>query len=108
MSTDPTMRIVLVQGQAVRNFEHALRSIRARGGVARFDAERQVAPLPQSPGDDWAWQGRVLAGWRLLPEEQQVGGLFQVGYERTRNFDFVSDATRNGVLGRIALRFRFL
>lgn len=53
------------------------------------------------------WSGRAVANWQLLPERQQVGALLQFGYERTRNFDFVSAGDRNGFLGRVALEYRF-
>ena len=62
---------------------------------------RRVGVLPKE------WQGRVLAGWQLLPEQKQLGGLLQFGYERTRNFDFIGGDSRNGFLGRIALEYRF-
>jgi hypothetical protein len=53
------------------------------------------------------WTARALASWQLLPERQQLGGLLQFGYERTRNFDFVSDADRNGLVGRVSMQYRF-
>jgi hypothetical protein len=53
------------------------------------------------------WTARALATWQLLPERQQLGGLLQFGYERTRNFDFVSDADRNGLVGRVSMQYRF-
>jgi hypothetical protein len=62
---------------------------------------RKVAVLPKE------WQGRILAGWQLLPEPQQLGGMLQFGYERTRNFNFVRGDSRNGVLARVALQYRF-
>jgi len=62
---------------------------------------RRVAVLPKE------WQGRILAGWQMLPERQQFGGLLQFGYERTRNFNFVGGDSRNGVVARVALQYRF-
>jgi hypothetical protein len=53
------------------------------------------------------WTGRALANWQLLPEQGQLGGLLQFGYERTRNFDFVTGADRNGLVGRVSLQYRF-
>jgi hypothetical protein len=53
------------------------------------------------------WQARLLANWQLIPEQRQLGVLLQGGYERTRNFDFVAAADRNGVLGRVQLEYRF-
>jgi len=53
------------------------------------------------------WRGRALASWQLLPDRRQVGGLVQLGYERTRNFNFVDGNDRNGFLARVALQYRF-
>ena len=53
------------------------------------------------------WQARMLVGWQLLPERQQLGGQLQFGYERTRNFDFVQGDSRNGFLGRASFQYRF-
>jgi hypothetical protein len=53
------------------------------------------------------WQGRMLARWQILPERHQLGAQFQFGYARTRNFDFVDGAERNGFLGRATLQYRF-
>src|SRR5205823_14651383 len=62
---------------------------------------RKVAVLPKE------WQARVLGDWQLLPAQQQFGALMQFGYERTRNFNFVANDSRNGLLGRVALQYRF-
>ena len=53
------------------------------------------------------WSARALANWQLVPESQQLGTVIQFGYERTRNFDFISAADRNGWLGRFTLEYRF-
>ena len=53
------------------------------------------------------WRGRVVASWQLLPERRQLGGLVQLGYERTRNFNFIDASDRNGFLARVALEYRF-
>lgn len=53
------------------------------------------------------WQGRLIATWELLASTQQIGALMQLGYARTRNFDFVDGQTQNGLLGRLAVRYRF-
>jgi hypothetical protein len=62
---------------------------------------RKVAVLPKE------WQGRILLGWHMLPERQQLGWLLQFGYERTRNFDFADGRDRSGFVGRTALQYRF-
>jgi Capsule assembly protein Wzi len=53
------------------------------------------------------WQARLLTNYQLLPERNALGGLAEFGYERTRNFDFVDGADRNGFLGRVSLQYRF-
>ena len=53
------------------------------------------------------WQGRVLGTWQLLPKRNRLGLLTQLGYERTRNFDFVAGDDLNGFMGRIGLEYRF-
>lgn len=53
------------------------------------------------------WTGRALAVWQALPERMRVGGVVQFGYERTRNFDFLDGDSRNGLLGRVGLQYRF-
>lgn len=53
------------------------------------------------------WQGRVVASWQVLPTRHSFGALVQLGFARTRNFDFVNANDRNGFLGRIALQYRF-
>jgi hypothetical protein len=53
------------------------------------------------------WRARALVGWQLLPDQAQAGGLVQLGYERTRNFDFLVGNDRNGFLARVALQYRF-
>lgn len=53
------------------------------------------------------WQARAVANYQLLPERNTVGGLAEFGYERTRNFDFIGGADRNGFLGRVMLKYRF-
>jgi hypothetical protein len=52
-------------------------------------------------------RSRIVASWQLLPDRRQLGGLVQVGYERTRNFDFIHANDRNGFLARVALQYRF-
>jgi hypothetical protein len=53
------------------------------------------------------WRGRILASWQLLPEREHFGALLQFGYERMRNFDFLSGDDRHGTMGRIAMQYRF-
>ena len=53
------------------------------------------------------WQARAVTTWRLLPDARQLGGTLQLGYERTRNFEFVERAGRNGFLGRVTMHYRF-
>ena len=53
------------------------------------------------------WQGRVVGTWQLLPKRNRLGALAQLGYERTRNFDFVAGDNLNGFLGRLSLQYRF-
>jgi hypothetical protein len=52
------------------------------------------------------WRGRVVANWQLLPERRELGGLLQLGYERTHNFNFIHANDRNGFLARLALQYR--
>lgn len=65
-----------------------------------FGFRRTIARLKE-------WQGRVMGTWELLPYVGRVGGLMQLGYARTRNFDFVDGRTQNGVLARVAVQYRF-
>ena len=53
------------------------------------------------------WRGRAMLSWQLIPERRQTGGLVQLGYERTHNFDFIHANDRNGFLARVALQYRF-
>ena len=53
------------------------------------------------------WRGRLVGSWRLLPDQGQLGGLVQFGYERVRNFDFIEGNGRNSFLARVALQYRF-
>ena len=50
---------------------------------------------------------RVLFGWTRVPSAEGFGAFGQVGFERVRNFDFVLNARRNNLLGRIGLEYVF-
>jgi hypothetical protein len=52
------------------------------------------------------WRQRLVATWQVIPLLGRTGILSQVGYERTRNFNFVHGVDRNGFLGRVAVQYQ--